>query len=95
MRAKSRNEAQNVAERIDNRIAEIIERNRRFTIALNYRVGIFSYFPRAFDGNRDQKPPGERHFPENQRRYPEKHNTVQNVRECVWVENVLRIVRAP
>jgi hypothetical protein len=92
---KPKAEAQNIAERIDDRIAEVIERDRRLAVALDYGIRIFRDFPRAFDRDRDQQAPRERHFSKDQRSYPEKQNAVKNVRERVRIEDVLRVVRAP
>lgn len=78
---KTRRAAQHIGDRIDDRVAKIIERDGFFAVSVYDVARVFCDFPRAFDHYGYQQPPGKRNLFKDQADQPKFEYAVLNVSE--------------
>src|SRR5581483_4414182 len=83
-----------IAHRIEDRVAVIAERGRRFAIAIDDGVGILKNFPEAFENHRNNQSPTRREVslddePGEQQQQSREHEAVEQMREAVRIEKEL------
>ena len=83
-----------VGHRVDDAVAEVVERDRRGAIAIDDERRVFEHFPRGFDQHRQHEAgarwQASRHEPQQR----VEGDTVDDVRERVPVGEMLRVLRA-
>ena len=87
---------QNVAHRVDDAVAVIIERDRQLAIMIDDEVGVLDHLPGRLDGDGEHEPQAERHRHEtrDEPQQPIEDEAVDDVRGRVPVEDVLGVLRA-
>src|SRR3712207_2585690 len=86
---------EDVGERVHNRIALIAERGSLFTVSPNDQLRVLDHFPKGLDRDRKPESPDRRELRGDQSKQPVQREPVEEVREAVWVQQVLRVIRTP
>ena len=86
---KARDHGEDVADRIEDAVAVVVERNRHLAIAIDHHVGVLEDLPRRFEHHRQQQPRADGPAPAHQPEQAVESKAVNDVREGVPVGDVL------